>query len=322
MAFLGTFAGRERMGMYNPKACYDLYDQMRSDAQIPEIEGDALNGALSIHQGMAGLGLGRQMLFCCECKRKLPPNTSIRNASRLVEPGNLLGSRRCGPCERAFAWTGTEVNSESTNSLVSSIAASKQGHRLWLAEGHADVCGNLACRAPRVLAANFRGWKTESRCMACFAHLTYYRKKGVPDENIKERHPTERELASRNFVWTVEQDAILLSAHNRGLKFREVCSKYFSELPAQAAKERFAVLSVKPRSVRKAATRQKPPDWTTNEIDVLNKAINEGTPASGILALLPLRTITSIGTKMSWLRRGQISRSNRIGITDSPSDDH
>lgn len=103
MAFLGTFVGHERPGTHNPTACYDLYNRMRSEARIPEIEGDGLHGALSIYQGMAGLAIGRQMLFCVRRERKLPPNTSIRNASRLVEPGNLLGPRRCGPCERAFA---------------------------------------------------------------------------------------------------------------------------------------------------------------------------------------------------------------------------
>jgi hypothetical protein len=193
IAFLGSFAGRERTGTYNPKACYDLYDQMRRSARIPEIEGVGLNGALSIHQGMAGLGLGRQMLFCSSCKRKLPPNSSIRNASRLVKPGNLLGPRRCGPCDRNFAWAGTDQP-------ASRIAALKHSHRLWLSQGNADVCGNAACQAPRVVAANFRGWGSESRCMACFAYMNYYRRKGLPEEEIQERRPTERELAARNFA--------------------------------------------------------------------------------------------------------------------------
>lgn len=81
---------------------------------------------------------------------------------------------------------------------TSAIIKAKQNHRRWVAEGHPNVCGNPACRAPRVLGSNFRGWKTESRCMACFAHLTYYRKKG--EANIRERQPTKRELASRNFT--------------------------------------------------------------------------------------------------------------------------
>lgn len=307
MAVLGTFVGRERVGTHNPQACYDLYDKMRLAARVPNINGDGLNGALSIHQGMAGLGVGRQLLFCCDCKRELPPNTSIRNASRLVEPGNLLGDRRCGPCERQFAWAGTEEGLENKPSRSLNIAASKQGHRLWLAEGHADICGNRACRAPRVLGANFRGWKEESRCMACFAHLSYYRKKGICDQDIVERQPTPRELTSRSFQWTTEKDALLLAQHQMGQKFRDICATYFPDLPAQAAKERHAILSAKARPSRKPARGTKLPDWTADEIEVLTQAINTKIPASKVAHLLPRRTSTSIGTKMSWLRKQQVS---------------
>ncbi|KAJ4270034.1 hypothetical protein NW762_001707 [Fusarium torreyae] len=55
MALLGTFAGRESTGRHNPEPCYELYDKIRSCMGIPDIEGDGLNKALSIHQGMIHL---------------------------------------------------------------------------------------------------------------------------------------------------------------------------------------------------------------------------------------------------------------------------
>lgn len=85
MILIGTFVGREKMGEHNPQACYDLYDRVRSMAGIPDIDGDGLNGALSIHQGVIGVSSGRQTYYCIICKRELQPNTSHRDHSRLVE---------------------------------------------------------------------------------------------------------------------------------------------------------------------------------------------------------------------------------------------
>ncbi|KAF4960937.1 hypothetical protein FGADI_587 [Fusarium gaditjirri] len=64
MALIGTFAGRELPGRYNPKPCYDLYDRIRDRAKIPDIDGDGLNKALSIHQGMVGQAVSRQTFVC------------------------------------------------------------------------------------------------------------------------------------------------------------------------------------------------------------------------------------------------------------------
>jgi hypothetical protein len=87
------------------------------------------------------------------------------------------------------------------------------------------------------------------------------------------------------------------------LKFREICARYFPEIPAQVAKERFVIISAKPRAFRKTTTKQKAPNWQAHEIEILEKAIVERKAASEILALLPHRAVTSIGTKMSWLRK-------------------
>ena len=96
MALIGTFAGRERMGEYNPQTCYELYDSIRNRSRMPDIDGDGLNGALSIHQGMVGVVSGRQTYHCIVCKLVLLPGTSVRDHSRLVQPGNPIGPRRCG----------------------------------------------------------------------------------------------------------------------------------------------------------------------------------------------------------------------------------
>ncbi|KAF5579991.1 hypothetical protein FPCIR_10821 [Fusarium pseudocircinatum] len=64
MILIGTFAGRESLGRHNPKPCYDLYDKIRDHAKIPDINGDGLNKALSIHQGMVGQAVSRQTFLC------------------------------------------------------------------------------------------------------------------------------------------------------------------------------------------------------------------------------------------------------------------
>jgi hypothetical protein len=116
MTLIGTFVGREKMGEHNPQACYDLYDSVRSRAGIPDIDGDGLNGALSIHRGVIGVSSGRQTYYCIICKRELQPNTSHRDHSRLVEIGNPLGRRRCQRCDRFFKDYGEERTSSTDGS--------------------------------------------------------------------------------------------------------------------------------------------------------------------------------------------------------------
>ena len=105
MTLVGTFVGREKTSEHNPQACYDLYDRVRSRARMPDIDGDGLNGALSIHQGVIGVSSRRQTYYCIICKRELRPNTSHRDHGRLVELGNPLGPRRCQRCDRVSKTT-------------------------------------------------------------------------------------------------------------------------------------------------------------------------------------------------------------------------
>jgi hypothetical protein len=119
MTLVGTFVGREKTGEHNPQACYDLYDRVRSRARMPDIDGDGLNGALSIRQGVIGVSSGRQTYYCIICKRELRPNTSHRDHSRLVELGNPLGPRRCQRCDRVFKDYGEERISSADGSFYS-----------------------------------------------------------------------------------------------------------------------------------------------------------------------------------------------------------
>jgi hypothetical protein len=196
MTLIGTFVGREKMGEHNPQVCYDLYDRVRSRAEIPDIDGDGLNDALSIHQGVIGVSSGRQTYYCIIYKQELQPNTSQRDHSRLVEIGNPLGPWRCQRCDRFFKDNGEERTSSTNGSYHNRIELREQ-HKLWVAAGYADVCGNPVCAAPRVPGASFSGWMEDSRCQNCASFLNYQKKKNVPKAESKERQPQKRELVAR-----------------------------------------------------------------------------------------------------------------------------
>lgn len=148
MALIGIFVRRERMGEYNPQACYDLYDRIRSKAKMPDTDSNSLNGALSIHQGVIGVSSGQQTYHCIICKRELRPNTSHRDQSRLVELGNPLRLQQCQTCHRFFKDYGEERISSPDGSCYNRIELREQ-HELWVAAGHPDVCGNHVCATPR-----------------------------------------------------------------------------------------------------------------------------------------------------------------------------
>jgi len=250
MALIGTFVGREKMGEYNPKACYYLYDSVRSRARMPEIEGDGLNGALSIHQGVIGVSSGRQTYYCIICRRELRPNTSDRDHSRLVKLGNLLGPRRCQRCDRFFKDYGEDRISSADGFFYNRIEPQEQ-HELWVAAGHPNVCGNSVCATPRVPGASFSGWMEGSRCQNCASFLNYQKKKSTPKAEIKERQPQKRELLARRHMWTPKEDEILMARTEAGMKFMEIVVEYFPQMTAQLLRERIALLKIHKRKARR-----------------------------------------------------------------------
>ena len=307
MLLIGTFVGREKMGEHNPQACYDLYDRVRSRAGIPDIDGDGLNGALPIHQGVFGVSSGRQTYYCIICKRELQPNTSHRDHSRLVEIGNPLGPRRCQRCDRFFKDYGEERTSSTDGSCHNRIE-SREKHKLWVAAGYADVCGNPVCATPRVPGASFSGWMEDSRCQNCASFLNYQKKKNVPNAEKKERQPQKRELVARRHVWTPGEDETLKASDKAGMKFMEIVLEHFPQMTAQALRERIALLKTNERKARKSGLNiekgiSKAPGWTEDEIQVLRNGIIGRKPAKTLIPLFPQRTITSIRTKMSSLRK-------------------
>ncbi len=125
----------------------------RSRAGIPDIDGDGLNGAMSIHHGVIGVFSGRQNYCYIVCKRKLQPNTSHRPHSGLVEIGNRLGPRPCQRCERCFKDYGEDRSSSTDESFHHRIGPREQ-HKSWLA-GYADVCENPVSATRRVSGMRF-----------------------------------------------------------------------------------------------------------------------------------------------------------------------
>lgn len=313
IVLIGTFVGREKPGLYNPQACYDLYDSIRRRARMPDIEGNGLNGALSIHQGMIGVSSGRQTYYCIICGLELPPNSSRRNNSRLVELGNPLGPRRCQTCERVFANSGEERISNPDGSYYQRAEPRKE-HNSWIAAGHADVCGNPACAAPRVPGASFSGWMEKSRCQNCASFLNYQKSMNVPDAEIRERQPQERELNARHYEWSEEKDEVLKAESTAGIKFKDIVAEHFPLLTAQLLRERLALLKRNERTqVQKTKkTSTKAPDWADDEIRILKNGITNKEPAKALLPLLPQRTLTSIMTKMSCLRK--IDNLSKLGL--------
>jgi hypothetical protein len=306
MILIGTFVGRAKMGEHNPQACYDLYDGVRSRAGIPDIDGDGLNGALSIHQGVIGVSSGRQTYYCIICKRELQPNTSHRDHSRLVEIGNPLGPRRCQRCDRFFEDYGEE-RTLCTDGFCHNRIESREKRKLWVAAGYADVCGNPVCATPRVPGASLSSWMEDSRCQNCASFLND-QKKNVPNAERKERQPQKRELVVRRHVWTLGEDETLKASDKAGMKFMEIVLEHFPQMTAQALRERIALLKTNERKARKSGLNtekgiSKAPDWTEDEIQVLRNGIIVRKPAKTLIPLLPQRTITSIRTKMSSLRK-------------------
>lgn len=307
MTLIGTFVGRERAGEHNPQACYNLYDRVRSRARMPDIAGDGLNGALSIHQGVIGVSSGRQTYYCIICKRELRPNTSHRDHSRLVEQGNPLGPRRCQTCDRVFKDHGEERILSANGSCYSRIEPREQ-HKLWVAAGHPDVCGNPVCATARVSGASFSGWMEKSRCQNCASFLNYQKKKNPPQAKIKERQPQERELVARRHVWIQNEDEVLKATSKAGMKFMEIVVEYFPQMTAQILRERIALLKINERKARRQDLKigkgtSKAPDWTDDEIQVLKNGIAGRKTAKTLLPLVPQRTITSIRTKISCLKK-------------------
>lgn len=246
VVMIGTFVGRERQREHNPQACYDLYDKMRCRAMIPDIDGDGLNGALPIHQGVVGISIGRETVFCVTCQQVMPPNTSLREHSRLVEPGNPLGPRRCQGCVRFYGHHGEERRPRADGKYYSR-RDERENHRKWVAAGHPDICGNPACAAPRVPGASFSGWMEDSRCQICTSFLNYQKKKAIPQADIRERQPLERELMSRQHIWTSQEDEILKSASNAGMKFMHIVVEHLPHMTAQGLRERLALLKANER---------------------------------------------------------------------------
>ncbi|OIW24469.1 hypothetical protein CONLIGDRAFT_636653 [Coniochaeta ligniaria NRRL 30616] len=305
IALLGTFVGQEKPRMYNPQPCYDLYDRIRYRAMMPDIDGNGLNGALPIYQGMVGVSSGRQTYRCVTCDQELAPNTSQRNHSRLVEPGNPLGPRRCIACEIIFADTGEE-RIRAADGSYKRISEPREKHKLWVTAGHADVCGNLACAAPRASGAGFNGWMEQSRCQNCASFLSYQKRRRVPDSQIKERQPQELELTARSHIWSEAEDQILSAKRTEGLKFQEIVARHFPKLNALLLSERHTFLKRKERKAKRTTMPKestKAPDWTDDEIKILRNAMMSKETARAMLPLLPQRTISSIVTKMSYLRK-------------------
>ncbi|KAM0563273.1 hypothetical protein ACHAPJ_000991 [Fusarium lateritium] len=321
MALLGTFAGRESTGRHNPEPCYELYDKIRSCMGIPDIEGDGLNKALSIHQGMVGQAIGRQTLFCMICNRELKPDTSERSHSRLVEEGNPVGARRCQTCHRHFTKHKQE-RKPNADTMFEDRGQKREQHQLWVAAGNADVYGNPACAAPRVPGSSFTGFMADARCANCADYLNQQAKKKIPESQRQERKPQLRELRARNYAWTHDEDALLQSlvtSSSGKTAWKELVTDHFPQMTAQSLKERFALLKAE-RLEQNKKTPETPSTvvltskksigktraWTDNELELLKTAIKDGKTARSMQDSLPGRTMTAIGSKMSWLRKAMV----------------
>jgi hypothetical protein len=148
----------------------------------------------------------------------------------------------------------------------------------------------------------------DSRCQNCASFLNYQKKKNVPNAERKERQPQKRELVVRRHVWTLGEDETLKASDKAGMKFMEIVLEHFPQMTAQALRERIALLKTNERKARKSGLNtekgiSKAPDWTEDEIQVLRNGIIVRKPAKTLIPLLPQRTITSIRTKMSSLRK-------------------
>lgn len=313
MALVGTFVGREKTGQYNPEACYDLYDRIRARGSVPGIEGDGLNKAPSIHQGMIGHAVARQTFFCMTCNRELKPDTPERDHARLVEAGNPTGQRRCQSCHLHHKKHGQErvPNANGSFTRVENRGQKREQHRLWVAAGNPDVCGNSACVAPRGLGSSFSGFMSDARCANCASFLKYQAKKNIPKDKRQERQPQARELKARNYIWTHDEDALLRKHGAKGVagtKWSELVVSHFPLMTAQSLKERFVFLKKrdsakgKPNGAKREG-RGKALNWTDAELQLLKEAIREGRTAKSLSKALVGREITAINTKMSWLRK-------------------
>jgi hypothetical protein len=99
------------------------------------------------------------------------------------------------------------------------------------------------------------------------------------------------------------------------MKFMEIVVEHFPQMTAQALRERIALLKTYQRKARRLNTENgisKTPDWTDDEIQVLRNGIIGRKPAKTLISLWPQRTITSIRTKMSSLRK--IEARSAVGL--------
>ncbi len=92
------------------------------------------------------------------------------------------------------------------------------------------------------------------------------------------------------------------------MKFKEIVQEYFPKLTAQILRERVALLRLNDRRARKHLRKKETgvrnaPDWTDDELQVLKDGLIRNKPTRCLLSLLPQRTLTSIRTKMSYLRK-------------------
>lgn len=301
VALLGTFVRRERPRTHNPACCYELYDEMRERSDMPVIEGDGLNGALPIHQGMTAIKHADQTFYCTVCGQELRPYSKARNACRLVDRGNPLGSRRCGPCHTAFSKDGKERTPGPDGKFRSSGGMRKQ-HQAWVAEGNADVCGNAACAALRQPGANFSGWMENARCGDCYAYLSYYKQSENSIAGVQERQPSEKELLARKHIWTVEEDELLKAQCELGMVYGTIARDYFPDMPAQTLRIRMGILKAS-RKLSRQTTKPKAPPWNDEEVKLLQDAVENKTKPKSIEHLLPQRSISAIHVKMGELRK-------------------
>lgn len=239
MAFIGTFAGRETIGRHNPEPCYELYDRIRGRANMPDIDGDGLNKALSIHQGMVGQAVSRQTFFCMVCNRELKPDTSERSHSRLVEDGNPIGPRRCQSCYRHITKY-KEDRKPNSRSRFDEREQKRKQHQLWVAAGNADVYGNPACAAARVPGSSFTGFMKDARCANCADYLNQQANKNISRGQRRERQPQLRELEARDHSWTHDEDVLLQSHVTLSGKtaWKKLALDHFPYMTAQSLKSR------------------------------------------------------------------------------------
>jgi hypothetical protein len=157
----------------------------------------------------------------------------------------------------------------------------------------------------------------DSRCQNRASFLNYQKKKNVPKAESKERQPQKRELVARRHVWTPGEDETLKASNKAGMKYIEIVVEHFPQMTAQALRERIALLNTHERKARRSGLNtekgiSKAPDWTDDEIQVWKNKIIGRKPAKTLILLLPQRTITSIRTKMSSLRK--IEARSAVGL--------